>query len=75
MFTREELESLSVAKIKKIIDYMKLDIDFSVYRTKYDLIDAVLDLTDLPMAEQLYEEPRVSVRVQRIKDLKKRGLL
>lgn len=75
MFTRDELETLNFSKLKKIVEYMKLDIDFKVCKTKDDLIDAIIDLTDIPSMEQSVEEPLVSVRVKRIRELKKRGLL
>ena len=67
MFTNEELSKFKIKQLKRLADYYS--VKYNSHTTKSELVDSImLTLGVLYKEEQESEEPKMSVRVRRIKE-------
>jgi len=65
IFTREELADMTIANLKRVADYLKVDL--AGLRLKEDIIDAIYDdIISKEVVEEKSKAPQMSVRIRRI---------
>lgn len=65
IFTRDELADMTIANLKRVADYLKVDL--TGLRLKEDIIDKIYDdISSKEVVEEKSETPQMSVRIRRI---------